>query len=156
MQGADNPKTGPERPEIRSPEAASQRTATDASQESKEFLSKKNSPSHSNKGNEPCRVILYDPISYGLETKKLALLQGVPLRICCQLSHYTKCTGGDIEAFEVPMPSWRNTVNIYLNSEKQSGFIAQIHLNRLGKRRNMQRRLRQDFTKLYVKGSNKQ
>ena len=79
MQSTDKPKTGPDRPLPRSPEAASHRTGTDSSEESEVFkkpLSPKNAQSQRGKGNVPDQAILYDPVSYNLTTAKLDHLLG--------------------------------------------------------------------------------
>lgn len=56
------------------------------------------------------------------------------------------------DSFKVHLPWWRNRVDIYMDEEAKSEFVATIKLDRLGRRTNWQRRLRHNYTTLYVKG----
>ena len=58
----------------------------------------------------------------------------------------------DCDSFPVHLPLWRNKVDIYIYPEKRAGFVATVQLDRLGARKNWQRRLRQNYMVLHVKG----
>ena len=55
------------------------------------------------------------------------------------------------ETFRVRLPLWRNKVDIYANFEKENGFIATVHLARLGVTKNLERRLRKNSRVMIVK-----
>ena len=59
---------------------------------------------------------------------------------------------GKSDSFQVHLPWWRNRVNIYVDEEARTGFVATVKLDRLGPKTNWQRRLRHNYTTLYVKG----
>ncbi|KAF6236763.1 hypothetical protein HO173_005054 [Letharia columbiana] len=58
----------------------------------------------------------------------------------------------DCNSFPVHLPWWRNKVDIYLDPENRSGFVATVKLDRLGAAKNWQRRLRHNYKVLHVKG----
>ena len=59
---------------------------------------------------------------------------------------------GESNAFEIDLPRWRNRVHVYADMKKQEGYAATIKLDRLGLKRNWQRRLGLNYHVLYVKG----
>ena len=61
---------------------------------------------------------------------------------------------GDYDSLELKLPRWRNRVDVYMNPESRSGFLASVSLNELGVIKNWQRRLRYNYTVLRVKGVN--
>ena len=60
---------------------------------------------------------------------------------------------GKYTSFQLDLPWWRNRVDIYINLETKIGFVATVQLDRLGKIKNLQRRVGQNYTVLLVKGS---
>lgn len=59
---------------------------------------------------------------------------------------------GKTDSIKVHLPRWRNRVDIYIDEEARSEFVATVKLDRLGRKRNWQRRLGHNYTTLYVKG----
>lgn len=80
------------------------------------------------------QAIVYDPSLDKLETVKRE-----NLNIEC-------------DSFPVHLPWWSNKVDIYVDPENRSGFVATVQLDRLGTAKNWQRRLRRNYTILHVKG----
>ena len=58
----------------------------------------------------------------------------------------------DGDSFPVDLPRWRNRVDIYVDPENRSGFVATVQLDRLGPAKNWQRRLGHKYRILHVKG----
>lgn len=57
-------------------------------------------------------------------------------------------------SFEMPLPKWRNRVDVYMDQKARTGYIATLHLNYcLGVWRNWQRRFGWDYQVLFVKGA---
>ncbi|MCJ1362018.1 hypothetical protein MMC16_001120 [Acarospora aff. strigata] len=81
------------------------------------------------------RAILYDPSKQELSTLSITILE--------QTSNI----------IQVHLPPWRNRVDIYLDEKAREKFVATVNLNRLGPAKNWQRRLRRNYTSLYVKGA---
>ena len=54
------------------------------------------------------------------------------------------------EVFEVPLPPWRNVVDIFTDAER-TNFLGSAHLQKIGFNKNLQRRLGIDYTRLYVR-----
>ena len=96
------------------------------------------------------QAILYDPNDRVLSTDKLATLDSKVAS-----SHDISLTNitGAPDYFEVPLPQWNNRVDIYLDAKAKSGFVASVQLSKLGMSKNLQRRLRHNYTSLYVKGT---
>ncbi|CAF9942097.1 MAG: hypothetical protein HETSPECPRED_005084 [Heterodermia speciosa] len=81
----------------------------------------------------PSKAFVYDPSSHKLSTDYLSTLDKT-------------------ENFEIDLPWWRNTVDIYVDSVARTGFVATVRLDKLSTKKNWQRRLRQNYTVLRVKG----
>lgn len=79
-------------------------------------------------------AIIYNPEDHELSTVQLAVLER------------------DSNKFEVYLPRWQNRVDIYVDRKGKSGFVASVRLDKLGRSKNWQRRLRHNYTSLYVKG----
>ena len=61
---------------------------------------------------------------------------------------------GNKDYREVSVPSWKNHVDIYLD-EKETEFLATIYLDKgLGTKKNIQRRMGRNFTRLFIECSN--
>ncbi len=97
------------------------------------------------------RAILYDPSKQALSTfsitssdRKSPWSCGVQDR--CSIQAETS------DKIKVHLPPWRNRVDIYLDEKAREGFVATVNLNRLGSTKNWQRRLRRNYTSLYVRG----
>lgn len=80
------------------------------------------------------KVIVYDPCSHELKTEDWNTVE----------SKY--------ETFPVPLPLWRNRVDIYAYPETEKGFIATVQLVRLGFTQNLERRLGKNSRIMLVKG----
>lgn len=96
------------------------------------------------------QAILYDPSKHALSTLSMTVPEGE-----CWYSWLRKLGwfhAESSEKFEVHLPRWKNRVNIYVGEKAREGFIATIYLNWLGSAKNWQRRLRHNYTSLYVKG----
>ena len=96
------------------------------------------------------RAIVYDPCSHELKTEDLTTLEGkillsVAFVPCLELI-------AKYETFKVHLPWWRNKVDIYAYPETKSGFIATVQLDRLGRAKNWERRLRKNHRVMHVKG----
>ena len=55
-------------------------------------------------------------------------------------------------SFEIQLPRWRNRVHVYADMEEQRGYAATLRLDRLGLKKNWQRRLGINYRVLHVKG----
>lgn len=97
----------------------------------------------------PVKAIVYDPTSRRLSTDYLSTLesQSDDSNAHSQLTRKTES-----DNFQVHLPWWRNSVDIYVDAEARSGFVATVRLDKLGLKKNWQRRLRQNYTVLRVKG----
>lgn len=97
------------------------------------------------------QAIVYDPSKQALSTLSLTTLERMfsCRNGCITVADRTETS----EKFEVHLPPWRNRVDIYLNEKAREGFVATVHLDRLGSTKNWQRRLRHNYTSLYVKGA---
>ena len=95
------------------------------------------------------RVVLYDPFNHGLTTDWLTTDdRNFPL-----LSHLLKVANFlEKSSLAIQLPRWRNRVDIYIDQEAKSRFVATVKLNRLGRKANWQRRLWRKYTMLYMKG----
>ena len=95
------------------------------------------------------QAIVYDPSLDKLETVKCENLNSEWDTVAARnlLTLLAKC-----DSFPVHLPWWSNKVDIYVDPESRSGFIATVRLDRLGPAKNWQRRLRHNYTVLHVKG----
>lgn len=98
----------------------------------------------------PLKAIVYDPSSHKLSTDYLSTLDSQSPKNCRSCSQLT--FNIETDNFEVHLPWWRNTVDIYVDAEARSGFVATVRLDKLGPKKNWQRRLRHNYTILRVKG----
>jgi len=69
----------------------------------------------------------------------------------------TRITTSDLlveetNSFEVQLPRWRNHVDVFKDMESELGFVATLRLDRIGMKKNWQRRLGYNYKVLYVKG----
>ena len=98
----------------------------------------------------PLKAIIYDPSSHSLSTEYLSTLDSQFCQVTTlfpQLNFQT-----ETDNFEVHLPWWRNTVDIYVDAAARSGFVATVRLDKLGAKKNWQRRLKHNYTVLRVKG----
>ena len=61
-------------------------------------------------------------------------------------------TKEESNGFEIQLPRWRNRVFLYPNMEEKTGYPVSLRLDRLGWKKNWQRRLGINYTVLHVKG----
>lgn len=61
-------------------------------------------------------------------------------------------TKEESNAFEIQLPRWGNRVFLYPNMEEKTGYPVSLRLDRLGWKKNWQRRLGLNYTVLHVKG----
>lgn len=105
---------------------------------------------HQGRRDRGTKAIVYDPSSHQLWTED-----------CNKLDSEWSYHGEDMSSnllgkytsFQLDLPWWRNRVDIYINPETKTGFVATVQLDRLGKIKNLQRRVGQNYTVLLVKGS---
>lgn len=60
---------------------------------------------------------------------------------------------GESDAFEIDLPRWRNRVEVYADMKNHWGYAATLRLDRLGLKKNWQRRLGLNYNVLHVKGN---
>ena len=96
-------------------------------------------------------VIVYDPSEHALSTEPLSDPERT-LPLLSKMGARLTPTG-TTGIFQVRLPSWRNRVDIYLDEEAKQGLVATVQLDRLGLKNNWQRRLRHNYTSLYVRGA---
>ena len=102
--------------------------------------------------NKTLKAIVYDPESHDISTEELSILESASLHHFLPIATHAKPLE-ESENLQVYLPSWRNRVDIYLNAESRSAFVATIRLNKqLSSSQNWQRRLRRNYKVLYVKG----
>ena len=102
--------------------------------------------------NKTLKAIVYDPESHAISTEKVSVLESASLHHLPPIDTQTKSLE-ESDNLQVHLPSWRNTVDIYLNAESRSAFVATIRLDKqLSSSQNWQRRLRRNYKVLYVKG----
>ena len=102
--------------------------------------------------NKGLKAIVYDPESHDISTEKLSILESTSLHQLHPITTYTKSLV-ESDNLRVYLPSWRNKVDIYLNADSRSAFVATIRLDKqLSQSQNWQRRLRRNYKVLYVKG----
>jgi len=94
---------------------------------------------------------VYDPSSHKLSTDYLSKLDSQLLNFYSLAVLWLILTIAS-DNFEVHLPWWRNSVDIYVDSVARTGFVATVRLDKLGPKKNWQRRLRQNYTVLRVKG----
>lgn len=70
----------------------------------------------------------------------------------CHITKAHKITE-ESNAFEVQLPRWRNRVDMFKDMEAEMGFVVELHLNKIGLKKNWQRRLGLNYTVLHVKGN---
>ena len=104
----------------------------------------------SNSWERKSKAIVYDPASYELKTERCEDLDSEKL-----LDLVTSFANplGKSDSFEVPLPRWRNQVDIYLDPKARSGFVATIKLDKLKWTKNWQRRLGHNYKVLHVRGT---
>lgn len=94
------------------------------------------------------QAIVYDPSLDKLETVKCENLNSELQTLVMKAADFAaKC-----DSFPVHLPWWSNKVDIYVDPENRSGFIATVQLDRLGRAKNWQRRFRHNYKVLHVKG----
>ena len=117
--------------------------------DSQEHPRSKRTPSWENK---TLKAIVYDPESHDISTEEVSILESAFLQPFPATATHTKSLE-ESDNFQVYLPSWRNRVDIYLNAESRSAFVATIRLDKqLSPSKNWQRRLRRNYKVLYVKG----
>lgn len=95
------------------------------------------------------RVIIYDPLNHTLGLERLTEDES---KFLCS-SHLPKFANFlEKTSVAVQLSRWRNDVNVFLDQESRSGFVAIVKLNRLGPKITWQRRLQNKYTTLYMKG----
>lgn len=119
------------------------------SSDSQEHSRSSRTPSWENKS---LKAIVYDPESHDISTERLSILESTSPNHVPAIATHTKSL---VESDNRPvyLPRWRNSVDIYLNAESRSAFVATIRLDKqLSPSQNWQRRLRRNYKVLYVKG----
>lgn len=103
------------------------------------------------------KAFVYDPLNHKLSTEKLSTLDSQsPHSLNLVFHGISKCEltiSTEIDNFEVRLPRWRNSIDIYVDAASRSGFVATVRLDKLGPKKNWQRRLRRNYTVLRVKGA---
>ena len=108
-------------------------------------------PTQANNADDKKVVIIYDPLKHNIYTEKQIDLHRAYLP-WPEKPRLRGCSSVIGPSCEVPLPKWRNWVNIYVDHESRHQFVSSIHMGQLGLWKNLQRRLRLDYTALYVKG----
>ena len=96
-------------------------------------------------------AIVYDPSKQTLSTEPIEGLLGTEGNSRNFVRKLTLL--GNRNFREVPLPHWSNQVKVFLD-EKETEFLARIYLDSLGTKKNFQRRIGRNFTRLFIKGSN--
>lgn len=96
------------------------------------------------------QAIVYDPCFHKHDTEEWILQDSKSSRN--QNTAYSYVEKAKYSRFDVRLPLWRNRVDIYVDPENKTGFVATVQLSQLGSAKNWQRRLRQNYTVLRVKG----
>ena len=108
--------------------------------------------SHASNADDSKMVFIYDPHEHDLYTEKQINLRCAyfsDLKIT-RLTPHSPVIG---PSFEVPLPRWRNWVDLYIDPETRCDFLSSIHMGQLGLWKNLQRRLGIDYTTLHIKGT---
>jgi predicted phage tail protein len=54
------------------------------------------------------------------------------------------------DLIRVDLPHWANWVDIYIDGKTKTGFIASVQMKRLGAKKNWQRHLGYNYTRMFV------
>ena len=103
-----------------------------------------------NSWDRKCKAVVYDPSLHELKTERCEKLGRTLLP---ELIEPEPDSPDQFDSFEVPLPRWRNRVDIYMDPGARAGFVATVKLDKLKWTKNWQRRLRHNYTVLHVQGS---
>ena len=106
----------------------------------------------SNSWDRKSKAIVYDPSLHELKTERCEDLNSKRNPLICRNNETKTDLEGKSDSFEVHLPRWRNRVDIYVDPEARSGFVASIQLDKLKWTKNWQRRLGRNYKVLHVRG----
>ena len=97
------------------------------------------------------KVVVYDHGAHDLYTNDEAVFDNSKSEK--RILYFSNLTSLDEKyAYCMDLPRWRNRVNLNVDPDLKSLFLAEVRIDKIGWRKNWQRRLRINYTKIYVKG----